>query len=64
MQTNQPSACPSKHLLQVALRVQEAMFLCPNYPRARYQRDGPYATEPMELIVPTRESKSPLPCLP
>ena len=27
MQTNQP--CPSKHLLQVALRVQEAMFLIP-----------------------------------
>ena len=63
MQTNQPRACVSKHLLLVAFRLQEAMFLCPNHPRASSQRNSPYVTEPMGLFRPARP-KAPCPAHP
>lgn len=39
------------HLFHPALTPQEAIFLCPDHPRAKYQiiRDRPYAPEPAKL---------------
>ena len=52
------------YLLYVALTSQEAIFVCLNHPRARYQatRDHPYSTEPPKLFN-LASSKLFLPCL-
>lgn len=52
MKTNQFRALTLNQPLYLALTLQEAIFLCPNYVRAKYQikQDSCYTQEPAEIV--------------